>query len=44
MVYIKERLAAHEISAIHYLMKRHSYMATANRATGVLLNFQHTGS
>lgn len=44
MVYIKERLAAHEISAIHYLMKRHSYMAAANRATGVLLNFQHTGS
>lgn len=44
MVYIKDRLAAHEIYATHYLMKRHSFAAAANRATGVLLNFQGTTS
>lgn len=44
MVYIKERLAAHEINAIHYLMKRHSFVAAANRATSVLLNFQRTSA
>ena len=44
MVYIKDRLAAHEINTTHYLMKRHSFAAAANRATAVLLNFQGTTS
>lgn len=42
MVYIKQRLASHEIAVIRYLMKRHSFVAAANRATGVVENFQRT--
>lgn len=42
MVYIKERLASHEIAAARFLMKRHSFVAAANRATAVLQNYQRT--
>ena len=42
MVFIKERLASHEIGVARYLMKRHAYLAAANRATTVLLNYQRT--
>ncbi len=42
MVFIKERLASHEIGVARYLMKRHAYLAAANRANTVLLNFQRT--
>lgn len=44
MVYIKQRLASHEIAVARYLMKRHSFVAAANRATGVVENFQRTPS
>lgn len=42
MVFIKQRLASHEISVARYLMKRHSYIAAANRANNVMLHFQGT--
>lgn len=44
MIFIKERLALHEIAVARYLMKRHSFIAAANRANGVLLNFQRTSA
>lgn len=44
MVYIKQRLASHEIAVARYLMKRHSFLAAANRATEVVENFQRTPS
>lgn len=44
MVYIKERLASHEIAVARYLMKRHSFVAAANRATTVVENYQRTPS
>lgn len=42
MIYIKERLASHEITAARFLMKRHSFVAAANRATAVVQNYQRT--
>lgn len=42
MIYIKERLASHEIASTRYLMKRHSFVAAANRAVGVMQNYQRT--
>ena len=42
MVYIKDRLASHEITAARYLMKRHAFVAAANRATTVVENYQGT--
>lgn len=42
MVYIKQRLADYEIGVAHYLMKRHAYMAAANRAGGVVRHYQGT--
>ncbi len=42
MVYIKQRLASHEVGVARYLMKRHSFIAAANRANTVMLNYQGT--
>lgn len=44
MVYIKERLASYEIAVTRYLIKRHSFLAAANRATTVVENYQRTPS
>ena len=44
MVFIRERLASHEIAAARYLMKRHSFIAAANRASNVVNHFQRTPS
>lgn len=42
MVYLRERLAEHEMSAARYYMKRHAYMAVASRCQNVLLHYQKT--
>lgn len=42
MLYIKERLASYEIAVTRYLIKRHSFVAAANRATTVVENYQRT--
>lgn len=42
MVHLRELLAQHELHAARYYMKRHAYLAAANRCNTVLLNFQHT--
>ena len=44
MVFIRERLASHEVEIARYYMKRHAYMAAANRCTDVLLHYQKTGA
>lgn len=44
MVYLRDRMASHEISVARYYMKRHAYMAAANRCASVLLNYQKTPS
>lgn len=44
MIYIKERLASYEIAVTRYLMKRHSFLAAANRATTIVENYQRTPS
>ena len=42
MIFLRERLASHEIEIARYYMKRHAYMAAANRCTDVLLHYQKT--
>lgn len=42
LVHIKDRLASHEITAARYLMKRHAFVAAANRATAVVQHYQGT--
>jgi len=42
MVFLRERLASHEVEIARYYMKRHAYMAAANRCTDVLLHYQKT--
>lgn len=42
MVFLRERLAEHEMSVARYYMKRHAYMAVANRCENVVLHYQKT--
>lgn len=42
MRYLREQMASYEIAIARYYMKRHAFVAAADRATKVLLNFQKT--
>ena len=44
MVYLQQRMASHEIGVAQYYMKRHAYLAAANRCENVLLHYQKTPS
>ncbi len=42
MIYLRDRLALHEIHVAHYYLKRHAYLAAANRGRNVVENYQGT--
>ncbi len=42
MIYLRNLLAAYEIHVAHYYLKRHAYVAAANRGRYVVENFQET--
>lgn len=42
MLYLRELMASHEIAIARYYMKRHAFIAAANRSKQVLLHFQTT--
>lgn len=42
MIYLRNLLAAYEIHVSHYYLKRHAYVAAANRGRYVVENFQGT--
>lgn len=44
MLYLRERLASYEVDVARYYMKRHAYLAAANRCEDVLVHFQKTAS
>ncbi len=42
MVYLRDRLALHEVHVGHYYLKRHAYLAAANRGKNIVENYQGT--
>lgn len=44
MLFLRERLATYEVEVARYYMKRHAYLAAANRCEDVLLHFQKTAA
>ncbi|EAT11560.1 competence lipoprotein ComL, putative [Oceanobacter sp. RED65] len=42
MIYLRDRIALHEIHVARYYLKRHAYVAAANRGRNVVENFQGT--
>ncbi|HBS42065.1 MAG TPA: outer membrane protein assembly factor BamD [Oceanospirillales bacterium] len=44
MIYLRERMASYEVEVARYYMKRHAYLAAANRCESVVTEFQHTAS
>lgn len=44
MVYLNDRMASYELGVAQYYMKRHAYIAAANRAQKIVMNFQRTSS
>lgn len=42
MIYLRNLLAAYEIHVAHYYLKRHAYVAAANRGRYVVENFQES--
>ncbi len=44
MVYLRNRLALHEVHVAHYYLKRHAYLAAANRGKFIVENYQGTDS
>lgn len=44
MVYLNDRMASYELGVAQYYMKRHAYLAAANRAQQIVMNFQKTSS
>lgn len=44
MVYLNERMASYELGVAQYYMKRHAFLAAANRAQLIMLNFQKTSA
>lgn len=42
MVYLRQRLASHDVEIARYYMKRHAFMAAANRCENVLEHYQRT--
>lgn len=44
MVYLNDRMASFQLGVAQYYMKRHAFIAAANRAQKIVLNFQKTSS
>ena len=44
MIYLRNRLAAHEVSVARFYVERHAHVAALNRARFVLENYQETPS
>jgi len=44
MIYLRERLASYQINVAKYYMKRHAYLAAANRCEEVLMHYQKTNA
>lgn len=42
MIYLRDRLALHEVHVAHYYLKRHAYLAAANRGRNIVENYQGT--
>lgn len=42
MIYLRDRLAAYEVHVGNYYLKRHAYLAAANRGRNVVENYQGT--
>ncbi|MEY8262991.1 MAG: outer membrane protein assembly factor BamD [Bermanella sp.] len=42
MIYLRNRLALHEIHVAHYYLKRHAFLAAANRGKNIVENYQGT--
>jgi outer membrane protein assembly factor BamD len=44
MIFIRERLASYDIGIARYYMKRHAFLAAANRCENILLHHQKTAA
>ncbi|MFC3681236.1 outer membrane protein assembly factor BamD [Bacterioplanoides pacificum] len=44
MVYLNDRMASYQLGVAQYYMKRHAYMAAANRANQIVMNYQKTSA
>ena len=44
MVFLNDRMASYELGVAQYYMKRHAFMAAANRAQKIVMNYQKTSS
>jgi outer membrane protein assembly factor BamD len=42
MVFLRNQLAKHELSVVHYYIKRGAYLSAANRANYIVKHFEHT--
>ncbi len=42
MVFLKDQLAKHELSIVHYYLKRGAYLSAANRANYIVKHFEKT--
>jgi outer membrane protein assembly factor BamD len=44
ILFIRERMAKHELAAVKFYIKRHAYVAAANRAHNIILQYPNTHS
>ena len=42
MIYLRDRLALHEVHVARYYLKRHAYLAAANRGKNIIEQYQGT--
>ncbi len=42
MIYLRDRLALHDVHVAHYYLKRHAYLAAANRGKNIVEMYQGT--
>jgi outer membrane protein assembly factor BamD len=42
MIYLRQRMASHDVEIARYYMKRHAFIAAANRCENVLVHYQRT--
>jgi outer membrane protein assembly factor BamD len=42
MIYLRDRLALHDVHVAHYYLKRHAYLAAANRGKNIVETYQGT--
>lgn len=42
MIYLRDRLALHDVHVAHYYLKRHAYLAAANRGKNIIETYQGT--